>query len=41
MNGCLFYYWAEFPAEFQAVPEVLPEVWVKNDLIPGGIPGGA
>jgi len=41
MNGCLFYYRAELPAEFQAAPEILPEAWVKNGLIPGGISGGA
>ena len=32
---------SEFPAEFQAAPEVLPEVRVKNGRIPGGILGGA
>ena len=30
-----------FQAESQATPDVLPEVWGQNGLIPGGIPGGA
>ena len=31
----------EFQAEYQATPDVLPGVWVKNSHFPGGMPGGA